>query len=140
MKKQLSLLLFILCFSTLIYAQWSSNPAMNNAICDLNGEQAIPKVVTSSTGDTYIGWFSNDTGNYDVRLQRLDSEGNELWEHNGILISDNPAMSWLTDWDMTVDYDNHAILTFQDIRNAGNNNIYAYRISPDGTSVWGKMG
>ena len=80
MKKQLFLLIFILCFSTLIYAQWSDDPAINNAICDLSGEQAIPKVVTSSTGDTYIGWFSNDSGNYDVRLQRLDSQGNELWE------------------------------------------------------------
>ena len=139
MKKQLLMLIFILCFSTLIYAQWSSDPAMNNAICDLGGEQAIPKVVTSSTGDTYIGWFSNDTGNYDVRLQRLDSEGNELWANDGIVISDNPAMSWLTDWDMTVD-DNNAILTFQDIRNGGNNNIYVYKISPDGSFIWGEDG
>ena len=140
MKKQLFLLFFILCFSTLIYAQWSDDPSINNAICDLSGEQAIPKVVSSSTGDTYIGWFSNDSGNYDVRLQRLDSQGNELWEHNGILISDNTAMSWLTDWDMTVDDDNYAILTFQDIRNGGNNNIYAYRISPDGSFIWGEGG
>jgi hypothetical protein len=49
-------------------------------------------------------------------------------------------MSWLTDWDMTVDQDNYAILTFQDIRNAGNNNVYAYRISPDGSFVWGPDG
>ena len=140
MKKQFFMLFFILIISTLIYAQWSNDPGVNNAICDLNGEQAIPKVVTSSVGDTYIGWFSNDSGNYDVRLQRLDQLGNELWAQNGIVVSDNPAMSWLTDWNMTVDDDNHAILTFQDIRNAGNNNIYAYRISPEGVSVWGDDG
>ena len=140
MKKQFFMLFFILIISTLTYAQWSNNPTLNNAICDLSGEQAIPKVATSSTGDTYIGWFSNDSGNYDVRLQRLDSQGNELWEHNGILVSDNPAMTWLTDWDMTVDDENHAILTFQDIRNGGNNNIYAYRIAPDGTFLWGEDG
>jgi hypothetical protein len=70
----------------------------------------------------------------------LDSSGNELWDHNGILISDHPAMTWLTDWDMAVDADNHAILTFQDIRNAGNNNVYAYRIAPDGTFMWGADG
>ena len=138
MKKQLFLL--ILCFSTLIYAQWNNDPAINNAICDLSGEQAIPKIVTSSIGDTYIGYFSNDSGNYDVRLQRLDSQGNELWEHNGILISDHAAMSWLTDWDMTVDNSNYAILTFQDIRNGGNNNIYVYKISPDGSFYWGEDG
>ncbi|MDP8268080.1 MAG: T9SS type A sorting domain-containing protein [Candidatus Tenebribacter davisii] len=140
MKRQLFILFLILCFSTLIYAQWSENPATNNAICDLSGEQAIPKVVTSITGDTYIGYFSNDSGNYDVRLQRLDSQGNELWEHNGILVSDNTAMTWLTDWDMTVDDDNHAILVFQDIRNGGNNNIYVYKILSDGTFIWGNDG
>ncbi len=138
MKKKILFYLFI--FPLLLFGQWSNDPAENNAICDLTGEQAIPKVVTSPTGDTYISWFSNDSGNYDVRLQRLDAEGNEIWDHNGLLISDNPAMSWLTDWDMTVDQENHAILTFQDIRNAGNNNIYAYRISPDGSFIWGDSG
>ncbi len=39
-------------------------------------------------------------------------------------------MTWLTDWDMTVDHENHAILTWQDIRSGGNNNVVAYRISP----------
>lgn len=138
MKRTVITLLILL--AGMLQAQWSSDPMQNNAICDLNGQQAIPKVVNGPTGDTYIGFFSNNSGNYDVRLQRLDSEGNELWDHNGILISDNPAMSWLTDWDMTVDADNHAILVFQDIRNADNNNIYAYRISPDGTFGWGANG
>lgn len=140
MKKLIFFVLIMTIAFSAIFAQWSNDPAQNNAICDLGGEQAIAKVVTGPIGDTYIGWFSNDSGNYDVRLQRLDSSGSELWDHNGILISDNPAMSWLTDWDMTVDTDNYAILTFQDIRNAGNNNVYAYRIAPDGTFVWGADG
>ena len=140
MKKTIIVLFLTILLAGNLLAQWSSDPAENNVICDLAGEQAIPKVVNGPTGDTYIGFFSNDSGNYDVRLQRLDPQGNELWENQGILISDNPAMTWLTDWDMTVDEDNHAILTFQDIRNAGNNNIYAYRIAPDGTFIWGSDG
>ncbi len=140
MKKLLFFGLMMALTVSALLAQWSSDPAQNNAICDLTGEQAIPKVVTGPTGDTYFGWFSNDSSNYDVRLQRLDSQGNELWDHNGILISGHPAMTWLTDWDMTVDADNHAILTFQDIRNAGNNNVYAYRIAPDGSFIWGADG
>ena len=138
MKKML-FVLFIFT-SYLLNAQWSNDPTLNTAVCDLAGSQAIPKIATSTEGDIYIGWFSNETGNYDVRLQRFDSNGNELWAHNGILISDNPSMSWLTDWDMTVDEANHAILTFQDIRNGGNNNVYAYRISPAGDFIWGDDG
>ncbi|MCK4654740.1 MAG: T9SS type A sorting domain-containing protein [Candidatus Cloacimonetes bacterium] len=138
MKKILLALLIIVPY--LLNAQWSNDPAENTAICDLTGSQAIPKIATSSTGYSYISWFSNETGNYDVRLQKFNVIGNELWEHNGILISDHTSMSWLTNWDMTIDGENHAILTFQDIRNQGNNNIYAYRISPEGDFIWGDDG
>ncbi len=138
MKKILLVIIIIVPY--LLNAQWSNDPAVNTAICDLTGSQAIPKIATGSSGISYIGWFSNDSGNYDVRLQKLNTIGNEFWEHNGILISDHPAMSWLTDWDMTIDAENHAILTFQDIRNQDNNNIYAYRISPEGNFIWGDDG
>jgi len=138
MKKTLFFLFILTSF--FLNAQWSNDPSLNTAVCDLTGSQAIPKIATSTEGDIYIGWFSNESGNYDVRLQRFDSNGNELWAQNGILISDHPSMSWLTDWDMTVDEANHAILTFQDIRNGGNNNVYAYRISPTEEFIWGDDG
>ncbi|MBN2018247.1 MAG: T9SS type A sorting domain-containing protein [Candidatus Cloacimonetes bacterium] len=140
MKK--SLFFTVLCcivFSLSLHAEWSSNPSVNTGVCTLPGEDAIPKVVAGPLGDIYVGYFANEEGNYNVRLQRYDAAGNALWASNGILVSDNTAMTWLTDWDMTVDHDNSAILTFQDIRD-GNNNVYAYRISPEGTFVWGANG
>ncbi len=141
MKKRVFLtILFCAIFTIALYAEWSSDPAVNTVVCGLPGEDAIPKVVPGPTGDIYVGYFANESGNYNVRLQRYDSAGNALWVNNGILISDHTSMGWLTDWDMTVDHDNYAILTFQDIRNAGNNNIYAYRISPDGIFMWGPDG
>ncbi len=132
--------LLALIFPLLSIGQWSTSPAVNNAINTMTGEQAIPKIATCPSGDTYIAFFSSESGNYNVRLQRLDAQGNALWANNGILISDNQQMSWLTDWDMTADASNHAILTFQDIRNGGNNNVVAYRISPAGAFVWGDDG
>lgn len=139
MKKFATLQFLIFGLIILGFGQWPSDPTENLAISSESGEQAIPKVATSESGITYIAWFSNTSGNYDVMLQKLDVFGNTLWEDNGIVVSDNPAMSWLTDWDMTVDQTDHAILTFQDIRN-GNNDIFAYRISPDGEFVWGEDG
>ncbi len=104
-----------------------------------SGEQAIPLVATSENGTSYIAWFSNETGNYNVMLQKLDVFGNIQWDSAGLLVSDHEAMTWLTDWDMAIDQEDFAILTFQDVRN-GNNNIYAYRISPEGEFVWGDDG
>lgn len=138
MKKTL-LLHYLLILFTFVNAQWSENPMVNNVVCNLGGEQAIPKIAIGPTGDSYIGYFSNESGNYNVRLQRIDQLGNILWAANGLLISNNTADTWLTDWDMTVDQTNHAVLVWQDIRN-GNNNVYAYRISPEGNFVWGANG
>jgi len=131
--------LILMFQASVSWAQWSSDPSVNNAICVLSGEQAIPKIATCPNGDSYIGYFSSEGGNYNVRLQRLDSQGNEMWSSNGILISSNTSDSWLTDWDMAADVTNHCIMTWQDIRN-GNNNAYAYRISPSGEHVWGSNG
>lgn len=138
MKKSY-LIIILLALSFRVLAQWSTDPAVNNAISDLSGEQVIPKIAICPNGNIYVAFLSNQTGFYNVRLQKLDSQGNELWAHNGILISDNPTDSWVTDWDMTADVNNHAVIAYNDTRN-GNMNVYGYRISPDGTFVWGANG
>jgi hypothetical protein len=140
MKRNLLCIILVLILSVPLYAQWSDDPMQNLQISSLDGEQTIAKTAVCPNGDYYIGYFSSEGGNYNVRLQRMDNQGNKLWGENGILVSDHPSMSWLTDWDMTADHENHAILTWQDIRTGGNNNTVAYRISPDGTFVWGNDG
>jgi hypothetical protein len=139
MKKALSILVMLAILSLASMAQWSTDPNENNTMSTATGEQAIPKVATSESGITYIAWFSNVSGNYNVMLQKLDLYGTMLWDEAGLLVSDHPSMTWLTDWDMTVDQEDCAILTFQDIRN-GDNDAFAYRISPEGEFLWGADG
>lgn len=139
MKKAALLFLFT-SLSLSIMAQWSDNAALNLQITSATTEEVIPKVALCPNGDYYIGYFTSGGSTYNVKLQRLSNSGELLWQENGIMISVHPSMSWLTDWDMTADADNHAILTFQDIREGGNNNVVAYRISPEGEFVWGANG
>jgi hypothetical protein len=57
-----------------------------------------------------------------------------------MLISNEAQDTWLTDYDMTVDNNDHAIVVFNDLRAGGDWDIYAYRISPAGDFVWGDSG
>ncbi|MCB0807192.1 MAG: hypothetical protein KDC05_15450, partial [Bacteroidales bacterium] len=139
MKKPILLSAFLWLMVNFVIAQWINDPMENTAISDLSAEQAIPKIATTGDGITYIAWFSNTSGNYNVMLQRLNVFGNKLWPPSGLTVSDHPAMTWLTDWDMTVDQEGCAILTFQDIRNT-DNDAFAYRISPEGEFLWGDDG
>jgi len=141
MKNKLHFLLpiFLIGWMT-TSAQWTNDAMMNSQLSNMAGEQVLPKIAVCTDGSYYVSWFSQESGNYNVRLQRLDKDGYPLWEDNGLLVSDHPQMSWLTDWDMTADNENHAIVTFQDVRSNDNNNPVAYRISPNGDFIWGPDG
>ena len=142
MKKILILLivsLLIISYAPIFTAQWTSDPLENTAITTMSGEQALPKIAVDSNGYSYVSWFSNDAGNYDVRLQRLDHNGNTIWPENGIIVSDAPQDTWLTDYDLSVDPSGYAVVTFSDIR-TGQSNPVGYRISPNGDMMWGQNG
>ncbi len=126
--------------SSTTFAQWSTNPAINLAVCDTSGEQALAKIGSTSDGGSYISWFDNRSGSYAVYLQRLDPLGNKMWAPTGLLISNNAQSSSLVDWDLMVDDNDNAILAFTDTRNSGNLNPFVYAISPTGDFLWGVNG
>jgi PKD repeat protein len=132
-------LMLIISCAPILMAEWSSDPNENTPIAQMGGEQVLPKIAVDNNGFSYISWFSNEAGNYNVRLQRLDPDGNMLWSQNGILVSSQPQESWLTDYDLTVDPSGYAVVTFTDIR-TGQSNPVGYRISPDGDEMWGANG
>lgn len=134
-----SLSFLFVVLSSVSFSQWSMDPALNTVIANASGEEVIPKVVYHPSGIYYIAWFSIESSNYNVRLQKLDFYGNKLWQDEGLLVSSHTSMSWLTDWSIAVDHDTCAILVFQDIR-TGNNDVFAYRISPSGQFLWGPDG
>jgi hypothetical protein len=122
------------------FGQWPTSPDTNLVICDRTGEQTLPKVRTTPDGGCYISWYDNSSGNYDMYLQRLDMNGVPQWPANGLLISNHPQETWITDYDMTVDSEGTAVLAFNDIRDGGDWDIYVYLIGPNGTFYWGQNG
>ena len=134
------LLVFLLLLINTTFAQWSTDPNTNFLICDVTGEQVLPKISLTSDGGCYIAWFDTRTGNYNVYLQRLDPAGNKMYAVNGLLISDHTSSSSIVDWDMMTDNTDNAVIAFSDIRAGGDFKVYAYRISPSGDFLWGPDG
>ena len=131
--------MLLLVFQTALQAQWSTSAFQNTAVAVASDEQTTPKVATCDNGDTYISWFSIENANYNVRMQRFDVLGNKQWDGSGLLISSNPSMTWISDHSLATDLTGYALISFMDIR-SGYNNVYAYRVAPDGTQVWGADG
>jgi hypothetical protein len=131
------------CFALLLLAstslaQWSSDPAVNFPVADGTGDQVQAKVAPTPDGGCYISWFDALGNGFDVRLQKLDSNGNELLPHNGVLVADR-SFSWTHDYGLDVDSSGNALLVFRDDRWTGEQ-ITASRVAPDGTLLWGSSG
>ncbi len=139
-KTYFSMLLCLVLFQA-TEAQWSADSYENSAIADKTFDEILPKLATGNDGYSYVSWISLEDSNYNVRLQKLDSLGNKIWDEAGLLISDFPSFQWddYSDWDMTMDDEGNIILVFPDNR-TGFTNIYAYQISPDGEFNWGGNG
>jgi len=139
MKTLFTSAVIILLLPILATAQWSSDPLENTEVIDIEGTQVVSHVHPTSTGDVFISWYSNTDQKYDVYLQLFDQGGNKLWAPEGVMVSDKPTMSWVTDYDLAVDHNDNAIITNQDTRD-GNNNAFAFKVSPDGDLLWGPDG
>lgn len=126
---------------SLLLGQWSPDSTQNLTICDLSGEQVLPKIVPTSDGGCFISWFDTRSGSYCVYLQRLDYQGVPQLGDDGILVSDQPQMSWIVDYSMAVDGSDNAVLAFSDERNgSGELDVSVYKVSSTGEFLWGDDG
>lgn len=121
-------------------AQWTSNTAVNTSVRSGAGvDAATPLMSDGPDGSTYVSWFDNQPGGYQLRMQRLDENGYPLWPAEGLLVSDHPQNSALFRYDLAADSQGNAIVAFQDER-SGQLDIVAYKISPSGDMLWGADG
>ena len=136
--KNFMLPLLALLMSLQLMAQWTNDSLNNNLISDAAGDKGVPKISLLSDHGCYMSWYGG-ASNYDINLQHLDYEGNAVWQANGIVVSNHPQETWVTDFDMKTDHQDNAIIVFNDIRH-GNWDVFVYKVSPDGEMLFGADG
>ncbi len=129
--------LLVFAFASTALAQWSNDPAVNLAVGDAASDQNQVKLDPDLYGSVWVSWFDGIGTGWDVRLQRLDSEGNELFPHNGLLVADRGFSSTQ---DYGLDSAGHlAFLAFRD-DSSGSTEITVACIHENGTALWGPSG
>src|SRR5690606_14672774 len=64
---------------------WNTN---GEVVCNTTGNREVPKLITEPDNDNFFLTWSDDRGsNYDVYAQKMDSDGEILWNRNGVLVS-----------------------------------------------------
>ena len=97
--------------------------------------QSHPRVAVNAAGDTYFVWADKRNGDWDIYAQKFDvNVGHRLWTDDVCVNSDAVAADQ-TEPDLVVDADGYVYVVWADGRN-GVSDIYAQKLTPDGTSVW----
>lgn len=133
--------ILILLFSTFIAtAQWSSNPAINNAVCNAVSGQYSPAIISDGSGGAIIAWWDGRQGssNSDIYAQKINANGVVQWATNGVAIctaQNGQAMNPT----LVSDGAGGAIITWSDAR-VSSRNIFAQRINATGDIQWAANG
>lgn len=111
--------------------------AQGVAVCTASGNQGGVAICSDGAGGCVIAWLDFRNGSYeDVYAQRLDPDGNPLWNPDGVAIC-TADLSQM-EIDIAPDGNHGAVIVWEDYRSGGN--IYAQRIAADGTVKWAADG
>ncbi|MHA1280529.1 MAG: hypothetical protein ACTSQ8_25510 [Candidatus Helarchaeota archaeon] len=115
---------------------WGFN---GTVVCNETEFQVVPRVSYNGSGGVYVVWADRrDNPDWDLYAQHLDLNGDRQWTLSGVAICDDAAYQSLND--ICSDGAGGAIIVWSDARNAGDYDIYAQRIAPNGTQFWGVDG
>jgi hypothetical protein len=136
MNKFYASLLLSVCLSN-AFAQWNTDPAVNNLICTQPLDQQDVRIVSDTKGGGIMSWvdFRNDQNEVvaDIFAQRINSSGTTEWTNNGVAVCTDAGDQ--TAPVLVEDGVGGTIITWQDWRN-GNRDIYAQRIDSSGAVLW----
>ena len=112
---------------------WSSNGVIvNNALYG----QFRPKIISDGEGGAIILW-AKSSGFYgtDLYVQRIDADGNLLWNPNGVAIAVSSATD--TFHEIIPDGNGGIIVTWMRLPTVpGKTDIYAQKLDADGNALW----
>jgi hypothetical protein len=107
------------------------------AVADTINRQENHMMTTDGAGGAIVVWEDRRNADKDLYVQRLDPNGNTLWQRNGIRIT--PDAAWEQSPQIISDGVGGAIIVWEDTR-AGLIDIYAQRIDANGDKLWTPSG
>lgn len=130
-------IVIVLTLSSSIYGEWPPEGLQINP----EGSMVTNRwgVVPDSTGGAYFGWYHSGVPSY-CMVQRIDNEGNFLWEGAGISPADPDSQYYSAFIDMLSAPGGCVYITYNGIAPGESNNIMVQKLSPEGERLWGARG
>jgi len=109
------------------------------AVCTAKTAQLAPRLVSDGSGGAIITWYDYRNGRgEDVYAQRIDKNGNALWQPDGISICSLEGTQWYPE--IISDDAGGAVIVWTDFRSGRGSDIYGQHINSSGESIWQRDG
>ena len=114
-------------------ANWPTS-LVNVPLCTATDHQLRPTSVSNGAGGAIVTWEDYRSGNVDIYAQRISAAGTVQWAANGVALCTATGSQQSTG--IAADDAGGAIVTWTDSRSGSTSDIYAQRISAEGTPQW----
>lgn len=108
--------------------------ADGDTICTTTYGQQYPVVVSDGAGGAIVVWNERQGSISDVHAQRIDANGDPLWTAVGVAVC--TAAEIQTSARAVPDGSGGVVVAWQDERDSDFSDVYAQRISANGTVLW----
>lgn len=132
--------LILLSSDRLVFANWSTNPEINDVVATYSDNQNQLQAISDGAGGVFIVWQdyrNNATSGIDIYAQRLSHNGESLWEENGMVICNAAGNQTVPLF--VADGSGGFLVFWTDIR-GGDLDIYAQRVNSEGEVQWAANG
>jgi len=133
------LIAFALVSTLFCHAQWTTDTDANTLVADSEGGDM--KAVGTSSGETYVVFWKAvaPPTNFELRMQVMDTQGNQTLGPDGILVSNSIPMSTFTViWNIVTDANDNLYIGVTGT-GAGNPAI-VFKLDTAGTHLWPSNG
>jgi hypothetical protein len=111
-------------------SMWTQN---GSVVCNAIGHQYYPQITSDGQGGIIIVWQDRRSGDFDIYAQRMNSDGQAIWQMNGVLVCS--ASGDQIEPQLASDGAGGAVIAWTDYRN-GSSDIYSQRVLSNGQLAW----
>jgi hypothetical protein len=116
-------------------AQWIANGI---GVCTQAAAQHGPRIISDGAGGSFVTWYDQRAGNYDIYAQRITTGGGLVGIADGVAVCTSATDQ--RNPDICSDGAGGAIIVWQDFRSTTSLDIYVQRMSPAVAIRWAVNG
>lgn len=114
---------------------WSVNGVAISTAAEWQVNQVM---APDGLGGAIIAWDDGRSGNSQTYAQRVNQDGQVMWQGDGILVV--TAIAGRSEVDIVSDGFSGALIVWTDYRPVNITNIYAQKLDPNGNRIWSDQG